>query len=151
MRLWPAEPHHLKHLEKWRQEFAHAELELPNGYSGPSTVTMVADNNGEIIASMTASIVMVIEAIIKNPTASPSLLAEAAQRLEENLASHAALNGAVDSYIAVPDNEEMIEFHRVVRRRGYEPTATGCTVYRRPLRAPEPDVTESELELDCVT
>lgn len=151
LKLWPAEPHHLKYLESWRQDFPHAELNLPNGYSGQATVTLVADHDGELIESMTATMVMVIEAIIKNPSASPTLLAEASQRLEECLAEHAALNGAADSYIAVPDNEEMAEFHRVVRRRGYEPTAQGCTIYRRSLRAPQPEITESEVELDAVT
>ena len=148
LKLFPVEQHHLPQLEQWRQSFEHAELDLPSGYSGPATVTIVAEYNGQLVESMTASIVMVIEAIIKNPAATPSVLAEAAQRLEEYLSGHAALNGAVDSYIAVPDNDAMVEFHRVVRRRGYEPTAQGCTIYRRPLRAAIPD---SELTLEAIS
>ena len=143
LKLFPVEQHHLPQLEQWRTEFPHAELDLPSGYSGPATVTLVAEYDGELVQSMTASIVMVIEAIIKNPLTSPLVSAEAAQRLEECLAEHAALNGAVDSYIAVPDNEAMAEFHRVVKRRGYEPTAQGCTIYRRPLRS----IAKSEIEL----
>lgn len=130
LHIFPIEAQDVAEVERWADAHPHAAFDLPHGFEGPSTLGLVAEANGRLLAAMVGSVGITID-VIKNPNAPPLALAEAVQRLEENITVHAAVNGAVDSYISVPNVPEMEEFHRTVQRRGYVPTAQGCTIYRR--------------------
>ena len=144
LHIFPIEKQDEVEVERWAAAHAYAAFDLPHGYDGPSTLSAVAEDEGTLLAAIVGSIGVMID-VIKNPDAPVVALREAIRKLEENITFHAAVNGAVDSYISVPNVPEMEEFHNVVQRRGYVPTAQGCTIYRRSLVR----VAKSELASDA--
>lgn len=120
-------------LERWRRAYWDGDLELPKGWSAPGIETAVAEKNGVILGSLTATQAVVIDPLIRNPDSShgPDIFA-AIYMMERALAYQAQGGGAVDGYIAVPDH--LKDYHKIVSRAGYTKTCEHCTIFRRPLR-----------------
>lgn len=119
-------------LEKWRREFATADLELPEGYVNTGIATAVArDDKGGLIGSLTASIIVAasLDPLLLNPAADRTAKFASTFALERALAYQARLNGAAAGFIAVPNL--LPEYQRFVCRFGYEETAQCCKLYRR--------------------
>lgn len=121
-------------LEEWRHEYKSADLEIPHGYAGAGIETAVAETkDGVVLASMTG-----IKAVILDPLIRNSRITNGAQMvssilmLERTLSYLGEQGGAVDAYIAVPN--QLADYKKIVESVGYVETCENCTIYRRPLR-----------------
>jgi hypothetical protein len=118
-------------LEKWRKEFAAADLELPEGYNGDGVATAIAvGRDGKLLGSLTASIVYAVslDPLIRNPNASHTETLAGLFALTRALEYQAKLNGVAASFIAVPDS--LPEYQKLVQKCGFSPTAESCKIYR---------------------
>lgn len=122
-------------LERWRTEFAAADLELPEDYASTGVATAVArDEHGALIGSLTASIIIAasLDPLLLNPVASRTSRFASTFALERTMAYQARLNGAAAGYIAIPDL--LPDYQEFVTRFGYKQTAQHCRIYRRSFR-----------------
>lgn len=117
-------------LETWRKAYSKGSLELPHGYTGPSVDTVVAvDGQGQLMASLTGTLVLSLDPLIRNPlTPGPESLV-ALHALTRHLECNALSAGCRESFIAVPADEE--KYMRIVERCGFVETAQSCKIYRR--------------------
>ena len=124
-------------LDHYRAQYPHVTLDVPHGYmmQGGVETGVAVREDGSIIGSVTASHVIVLDPFIRDPNASEPEIGAALSKLETAFSYIAqAKMGAVDVYISIPD--VLKGYQAVVQRRGYQPTARTCTVFRLPL-APE--------------
>ena len=120
-------------LEGWRHEYQPADLEIPHGYAGQGVETAVAENKEGILASMTGIKAVILDPLIRNPRISNGAeMVSAILMLERTLSYLGEQGGAVDSYIAIPNQLE--DYKKIVESVGYVETCENCTIYRRPLR-----------------
>src|SRR5438477_3709171 len=92
----------IKQLEQWRREFAAADLELPEGYSGDGIATAIAvDRKGGLLGSLTAEIITAVslDPLIRNPAAGRTETLAGLFALTNALEYQAKMNGAVASFI----------------------------------------------------
>jgi len=125
----------VEQLEKWRGEFAEADLELPEGYANDGVATAVARRkDGTLIGSLTASIITAVslDPLLRNPSAGRMETLSGLFALTRTLEYQARLNGAAASFIAVPNL--LPEYQSLVEKCGFEPTAANCKLYRHSLR-----------------
>lgn len=120
-------------LDLWRRMHQKSYLELPKDWEAPGVSTIIAEKAGRLIGSLTASHAVVCDPFIHDEQSAngPEIFA-AVYLMERVLTALAQAEGAVDAYIAVPEN--MPEYARIVERAGYEETCQRCKIYRRPLR-----------------
>jgi hypothetical protein len=122
-------------LEKWRKEFATADLELPENYVSDGVATAVAKTKeGKLIGSLTASIILAVslDPLIRNPDSGRTETLAGLFALTRALEYQAALNGAAASFIAVPNL--LPNYQELVVKCGFEPTAQHCSLYRHSFR-----------------
>lgn len=125
-------------LDLFRENYWHANLEIPYGYTVPGSVeTAVAEKDGEIIGGLTATKVVVYD-FMKNPTASPTDIFSAVFMLERTLSYVAQSTGVTTSYIAIP--EHLTDYIESVKRCGYDVGFEKCTILRRSLRKELPSL-----------
>lgn len=125
----------LELLEKWRNEFASADLELPEGWSGEGVATATArTKDGELLGSLTATLVngVTLDPLLLRPGASRTEALAGLFALTNSLEYQAQLNGAVASFIAVPNL--LPDYQSLVLRCGFQETAQHCKLFRRSLR-----------------
>lgn len=119
-------------LLAWRRAYLEGDLELPHGWKLPQGVeTAVAEKNGLLLSSMTATQAVILDPLIRNPVAGGMDMVTAIYALERALTYQAQIVGAVDAYIAVPSQLE--EYHKIVENAGYQRTVEHCHVFRRAL------------------
>lgn len=118
-------------LKEWMEQHEHVVLELPRGFVGPSTDTLVAFKDEEMIASMTGQLVLLVDPLIKNPDASSLDIAQAVMLLGRHLEAIAQKSGAVEGYVAIPHS--MPGFLTIMKKLGYVETAENCTILKREL------------------
>lgn len=120
-------------LEILRRRHSQSYLELPKGFTSPSVATQIAEKDGRLIGSLTGTLALVCDPFIHDDENAngPEIFA-AVYLMERVLTSLAQADGAVDSYIAVPNN--MPSYQSIVERAGYTETCINCRIYRRPLR-----------------
>jgi hypothetical protein len=119
-------------FDQFRRAYWEADLEIPKGFKAPGIETAVAsDAHDNPIASLTGTMAIVMDPLIKNPDADPLQLVTAIYMLERTLAYLGQKNGAVDAYIAIPN--QLVGYHKIVEKAGYIRTVENCTVYRRAL------------------
>lgn len=121
-------------LEEWRHEYQPADLEIPHGYSGQGVETAVAETReGIILASMTGIKAVILDPLIRNPRVTNGAeMVSAILMLERTLSYLGEQGGAVDSYVAIPN--QLADYKKIVESVGYVATCENCTIYRRPLR-----------------
>jgi len=122
-------------LEEWRHEYRPADLEIPHGYFGNGVETAVVDIpiSGEIMSSLTGTKAIILDPLIRNPNITNSAeMVAAILLLERTLSYLGTQSGAVDSYIAIPN--QLTDYKKTVQSVGYVETCENCTIYRRPLR-----------------
>ena len=125
----------IEQLERWRQDFAAADLELPEGYANDGVATAVARNKkGDLIGSLTAEIITAVslDPWLGNPNAGRHERLTGLFTLTRALEYQAKINGAVAAFIAVPDT--LKEYQQLVQRFGFEETAQHCRLYRHSFR-----------------
>lgn len=123
----------VRKLEAWRRLYMDAHLEIPMGYVAPGVETAIAEFDGEMVAALTARQAVVLDPLIRNPHfTNGAAMITAIIALERALAYNAQKAGAVEGYIAVP--EQLTEYHKIVQRAGYEKTIQACVAFRRPFR-----------------
>lgn len=118
-------------LELWRREYLDAWLELPHGLQMKGVETAVAEKQGRMIGSLTATSAVVMDPFIHDKNATGPEIFSAVLALERVLSYKAQSGGAVDSYIAIPAKSE--EYIKMVEKCGYVRTLQDCVVLRRPL------------------
>lgn len=131
LKIEPPKDDDIEVLEKWRKEFAYADLELPSGYAADGVATAVArTKDGTLLSSLTAQIITAVclDPILCNPDASRKDVFVAAFALARTLEYQAQLNGAKAAFIAIPDC--MPEWQKVIEKCGFEQTAQRCKLYR---------------------
>ncbi|SRR6266550_1638245 len=129
----------IEQLERWRQDFAAADLELPEGYANDGVATAVARNKkGDLIGSLTAEIILAasLDPFIRNPLAGRHESLSGLFALTRALEYQAQLAGAAASFIAVPNL--LPDYQALVKRCGYDETAQSCKLFRRSFRRPSP-------------
>lgn len=121
-------------LEEWRHDYQPADLEIPHNYGGPGVETAVAANKqGFMLASMTGIKAVILDPLIRNPRiANGAEMVSAILMLERTLSYLGEQGGAVDSYVAIPN--QLADYKKIVESVGYLATCENCTIYRRPLR-----------------
>lgn len=122
-------------LEEWRHEYQPADLEIPHGYAGQGIETAVVDcpDTGIMMASLTAIQAVILDPLIRNPRVhNAAEMVASIFLLERTLSLLGERGGAVDAYIAVPNQLE--DYKKTVESVGYKVTCENCTIYRRPLR-----------------
>jgi len=133
-------------LERWRKAYWEGDLEIPFGYerADGTVTTAVGTKDGKILNALTGKRAIVCDPLIVNPDADHVDVVAALYLLERNLTYEAQRYGAVESYIAVPNQLE--KYHRIVENAGYVRMVENCTVFRRaladetvPLLGPERD------------
>lgn len=130
-------------LNRLRRLYPDAFLEIPHGWTGDGIETAVAEKDGKLIGSLTGISAVVCDPFIHDPNAKGVDVFAAVYMLERALTYNAQRGGAVDSYIAVPD--QLVEYHRIVERSGYQKTCEHCTIFRRPLRPDTTPLIENEI------
>lgn len=136
----------VEQFDQFRRVYWDGDLELPKGYGAPGIETAIAeDANARPIASLTGTLAVVLDPLIRNPhiKSGPELVASI-YMLERTLAYQGQRLGAVDAYIAVP--EHLIDYQRIVEKAGYVRTVERCNVYRRPLMPDTHPLLGPELE-----
>lgn len=123
----------VEQLEQWRTAYPHGSLELPHGYFGPAidSVALCA-GSGELIGSLTASVVVSLDPLIHNPDAKHGDIFASLFAAERDMERRAREHGARSVFIAVPDGET--SYHGIVKKVGFEQTVQFCKVYSRHLR-----------------
>lgn len=121
-----------KQLDLFRWNYTAADLEIPKGYVGENLQTVIAEKDQKFLLSLTGTIGMVIDPMIKDPDASPADLMRALIKAEAVMSYLGAANGAQDVYIAIPNQLE--KYMGIVEKSGYKRTVEHCTVFRRPIR-----------------
>ncbi len=127
-------PQDVLKLKKFLEESnVDADLELPHGFVGQATETAIAERDKELLCSITGTLSIVLDPLIKNPNAKAIDLMPAIIQAARALEFYGTMHGVTEAYLAVPDN--IPGFQRIVERAGYEKTADGCGIYRRLLVA----------------
>lgn len=122
----------IERFDAYRRTYLHGDLELPKGFGAAGVESAVAEGPNGDIASLTGTLALVCDPLIKNPQITNGVeLTAAIYLLERTLAYQGQRLGAVDAYIAVPDH--LTEYHRIVEKSGYVRTLDHCYVFRRPL------------------
>jgi len=121
-------------IDAWRYEYLPADLEIPHGYGGQGVETAVAETReGTTLAAMTGIKAVILDPLIRNPRIQNGAeMVSAILMLERTLSYLGEQGGAVDSYIAIPNQLE--DYKKIVESVGYVETCENCTIYRRPLR-----------------
>lgn len=120
-------------FDQFRRAYWDGDLEIPKGYGSAGVESAIAeDQHGRPIASLTGTMSVVLDPLIRNPhiKSGPELVASI-YLLERTLAYQGQRLGAVDAFIAIPDH--LVDYHRIVEKAGYVRTVENCVVYRRPL------------------
>lgn len=120
-------------LDNYRWRYQDADLEVPHDFMDTNVETVVALKDGRLLGSLTGTLSITLDPFIKNPDASPLELMQALLKMETVLNYMAQKLGAVDVYIAIP-NQIVETYGKIVEKCGYERTVQNCTVYRKPLR-----------------
>lgn len=131
MNIRPAKESDVEQLDKWRWQYTDADLEVVHGWQAPGVETAVAEKAGKIVGSLTAVSAVVIDPFVHDPDAYETDIYAAVVMLERTLAYRAQQTGAVDAYIAVP--EQLKDYIEIVKRSGYEITCERCVILRRAL------------------
>src|SRR5581483_2008159 len=118
-------------FERLRRSYWEADLEIPKGWYASGVETAVVEQDGLLVVSLTSTQAVVFDPLIKNPAFSGPTLVASILLAERTLAYEVQKRGAVDAYIAVPN--QLTEYHAIVQKAGYVPTVENCTVYKRPL------------------
>lgn len=129
----PFSPGDAEQLELFRAAYPDrdAELLLPHGFMAPGVETAVAVRGDAIIASVTSTLCVILDPLIRNPESSPEEIGVALTRMEAVLAYVAKGVGAREAYIAIPDSPQYDGYCRVVERRGYERNVENCRIFRK--------------------
>ena len=128
-------PEDIAQLERWRQSFAAADLELPEDYASTGVATAVArDTEGKLLGSLTTSIILAasLDPLLLRPDAPRASRFAGTWALTKTMEYQAKLNGAAAGFIAVPNL--LTDYKEFVKRFGYEVTAQNCTLYRKSFR-----------------
>ena len=128
----PVRTEDLALLDRWRRQYPDAFLEIPKGVKAEGVETAVAEKNGQLLGSLTGTLAIVCDPFIRNPEARGVDVFGAVYMLERALTYRAQGAGAVDSYIAIP--EQLHDYKEIVKRSGYIETCARCTIFRRPLQ-----------------
>jgi hypothetical protein len=119
-------------LDAWRRAYPDAFLELPHGLNAPGVKSAAAEKYGKLVGSLTATLAVLMDPFIHDASAAGPDVFASVYMLERALAFNAQDEGAVDAYIAVPN--QSVEYHRIVEKAGYVKTCQNCTIFRRSLR-----------------
>ena len=133
-------------LDKWRVAFEAAGLELPHGWAGRGTETIVVEklDSPDIVLSLTGTKMLAFDPLIRNPDADPFEVSNALRAAEYSLAYRGAAAGCVDAFVAVP--RELASYIDLLKRRGYEEVAEGCIILRRSLLREREDLLKATAE-----
>ena len=119
-------------LEAWRHAYWEGDLEIPFGYGGDGVETAVAEQNGELLEGLVAKKCVILDPLMVNQNADHKSIVAGLFLLERALTYSAQLGGAIESYIAIP--EQLEPYFAIVEKAGYERTAKNCVVFRRALK-----------------
>lgn len=125
----------IRQLDEWRRNFAAADLELPEGWDGEGVATAVAvDKQGGLIGSLTGTLAnsFILDPFIINPDVPRNKKFSALFALANALEYQARMNGAVVSFVAIPNL--LPEYQELMPKLGFEETVQHCRVYRRSYR-----------------
>lgn len=131
MNIRPIRESDVEQLDLYRREYLEGWLEVPHGFSGLGVETAVAEKDGKIIGSLTGTSAVLMDPFIHDKRASGSDVFSAVLALERVLAYKAQTGGALDAYIAIPEQETA--YIEMVKRCGYAVTCERCVILRRPL------------------
>lgn len=131
MNIRPVQKRDVEQLDLFRRSFTDGWLELPHGLAGTGVETAVAEKQGKLVGSLTGISAVLFDPYIHDPEASGSDVFAAVLALERTLAYNAQAGGAIDAYIAIPQQSE--DYIRMVERCGYTRTCEGCVILRRAL------------------
>jgi hypothetical protein len=131
MTFRPANEDDIEQLDKWRWCYTDADLEVVHGWRAKGVETAVAEKGGNLVGSLTGkvAVVAVIDPFIHDPDAKGPDIYAAVVGMERILAYEGAAAGALEAYIAVP--EQLVDYIDIVQRAGYEKTAEKCVILRR--------------------
>lgn len=146
LNIRPIRKSDVEQLDLFRREYLEGWLELPHGFSAPSVETAVAEKNGKTLASLTATSAVLFDPFIHDKNASGSDIFSAVLALERVLAYKAQTGGAVDGYIAIPEQETA--YIEMVKRCGYSVTCENCVILRRPFVPDTVPLLENEQTTD---
>lgn len=120
-------------LDEFRAAYTEGVLEVPHGYDRPPFVeTAVARRqNGSVLASLTATVIVALDPFIRDPQANPVEVSMALRQLSVALEYAAQKAGAAEVFTAVP--EQLAGHRSVLEHNGWQQTAPGCIIYRKPL------------------
>jgi hypothetical protein len=130
IRIRPIRTEDLHQLEAWRKAYSHSELELTFGYAGPAVETAVASKGDQIIASLTGSLVVALDPLIRDPKADAKDVMAATLMLARTLEYEAEKTGAAGSCVAI--HESLPHFIRIVEACGYKPMLDGLKLFSLP-------------------
>jgi len=123
-------PQDVVKLKKFLEESdVSVDLELPHGFVGQATETAVAERDKELLCSITGTLAVVLDPLIKNPNAKAIDLMPAIIQAARALEFYGTMHGVTEAFLAVPGSIPV--FQRIVERAGYERTADDCAIYRR--------------------
>lgn len=131
MNIRPVRTSDAEQLDLFRRSYLNGWLELPKGLSAPGVETAVAEKDGKTIGSLTGTSAVLLDPFIHDPEAKGTDVFAAVLALERVLTYNAQVGGAVDAYIAVPEQETA--YLDMVKRCGYSVTCERCVILRRPL------------------
>jgi hypothetical protein len=129
----PYSPEDKEKLDEFRFRYPDADLEIPHGFTGKGLETVIAVNGDKLISSATGTLAIIIDPLIANPDAAPSEILSGLFKQEATITYLAKLNGALDSFIAIP--KTLTRYIALLEKCGYEQTAEHCVIMRRPLVA----------------
>jgi hypothetical protein len=119
-------------LDDYRLGYLEADLELPHGYEGAGMETVVSEKDGKVLSSVTGTLAVILDPLIKDPEAKASDVLQALFKQEAVLAVLGMKSGAVDSFVAIP--KQLEGYIRLLEKCGYKASAEHCVIMRRPLR-----------------
>lgn len=131
LHLRPIEEGDLPQLELFRKNYWEANLELPWGYKALGVETCVAEKSTELIGSLTATGVVVLD-FVHNPASSGPDVFAAVLAMERALTYEAQKNGFTTSYVAIP--KQLTSYIDMVKRCNYQDGFEDCVILRRQLR-----------------
>lgn len=131
MNIRPIRESDVEQLDLFRRQYLAGWLELPHGFSASGVETAIAEKNGKIVGSLTGTNAVLFDPFIHDKNASGSDIFSAVLALERVLAYKAQTGGAMDGYIAIPEQETA--YIEMVKRCGYSITCENCVILRRPL------------------
>lgn len=131
LNIRPLRQRDINQLEAWRLAYEDGTLTLPNGYGAAGVETAIAEKDGRIIGSLTATNAVIIDPFIHDPAANGLDVYAAVYNLDRALCYTAQKTGAVAAFTSVP--VELTRYHEILAKSGYEPTAELCRVFRRSL------------------